>query len=109
MEFDPLLPPPLPEALRIASLQRPTVAYSSRSPRGLHHNGHAASSSPAPAAPTVISVYAGHDASVAVGRGGKILCVLELERLFEKRYYESPSNGTLFMRDWHEALRVSKE
>ena len=89
MEFDPLLPPPLPEALRIASLQRPTVAYSSRSPRGLHHNGHAASSSPAPAAPTVISVYAGHDASVAVGRGGKILCVLELERLFEKRYYES--------------------
>ena len=54
-----------------------------------------------------IAVYTGHDANVAVSDGdGNILCVLELERLFEERYYRSPRNFSLFAEHWTEALRV---
>lgn len=33
----------------------------------------------------MISLYIGHDASVAVSQNGRVQCVLELERLFEER------------------------
>ena len=36
---------------------------------------------------TVIALHAGHDGSIAIGKGGRIQCVLELERLFEDRYF----------------------
>merc|ERR1719506_2523118 len=36
----------------------------------------------------VISLFAGHDASIAVSKDGYVQCVLELERLFDIRYYE---------------------
>ena len=37
--------------------------------------------------PKVIGIHAGHDASIAIGVGGRVQCVLELERLFEERYF----------------------
>ena len=35
----------------------------------------------------VISIFAGHDASITISIDGQVQCVLELERLFGKRYY----------------------
>ena len=60
-------PHQLSPALRLASLRRPNW---DRRP-----------------STTVISLFTGHDASIAVGRNGRIMCVLELERLLGKRYY----------------------
>lgn len=35
----------------------------------------------------VLSIFAGHDASIAISIDGQVQCVLELERLFGERYY----------------------
>lgn len=36
---------------------------------------------------TAIAIYTGHDASIAIATGSRIHCVLELERLFGRRYF----------------------
>ena len=69
---------------------------------------------PAEAAGT-IAFFGGHDASVAVAAAdGTLLCVLELERLFNDRYYSSfgPDGATpreSFDEDWRRALLVIRD
>eukprot|EP00941_MAST-03F_sp_MAST-3F-sp1_P002677 g2677.t1 len=42
---------------------------------------------------SIISFHFGHDASIAISlKDGKIVAALELERLFEKRYFKGPNN-----------------
>ena len=54
-----------------------------------------------------IALYTGHDANVALTDGdGNVVCVLELERLFERRYYMSPRTHEAFSADWLRALEV---
>ncbi|CAE7214452.1 nolO [Symbiodinium sp. CCMP2592] len=48
-----------------------------------------------------------HDASVAVGIGGRIQCVLELERLFEVRYYAP--EWSVFNSSWRKALETVRD
>ena len=64
----------------------------------------------------VILFYLNHDASVAVGIDGRVQCVLELERLFEERYYNSPGwrhseeeQLLPFHTDWSNALHILQE
>eukprot|EP00439_Symbiodinium_sp_Y106_P040207 s4001_g4.t3 len=56
---------------------------------------------------TVIALHAGHDGSIAVGKGGRIQCVLELERLFEDRYFIPQIDHFHF--HWHRALETVYE
>ena len=37
---------------------------------------------------SVLAVHMGHDSSIAVSRRGRVQCILELERLFQKRASE---------------------
>lgn len=37
---------------------------------------------------SVLAVHMGHDSSIAVSRRGRVQCILELERLFQKRTSE---------------------
>ena len=64
----------------------------------------------------MILFYLNHDASVAVGIDGRVQCVLELERLFEERYYNSPGwrhseeeQLLPFHTDWSHALHILQE
>ncbi|CAJ1409331.1 unnamed protein product [Effrenium voratum] len=43
-----------------------------------------------------VGFFVGHDASIAVSSGGRISCVLELERLFRERYFRFPRNFQRF-------------
>jgi len=43
----------------------------------------------------VLSISAGHDASIAISIDGQVQCVLELERLFGERYYNLMGDGFL--------------
>eukprot|EP00928_Gymnodinium_smaydae_P055080 TRINITY_DN38702_c0_g1_i1.p1 TRINITY_DN38702_c0_g1~~TRINITY_DN38702_c0_g1_i1.p1 ORF type:complete len:645 (-),score=127.58 TRINITY_DN38702_c0_g1_i1:19-1953(-) len=57
-----------------------------------------------------IAVYAFHDASVALSCGGQVQCVLELERLFEVRYFLSDTGSReRFRADWLVALRAVRD
>ena len=46
----------------------------------------------------VIAFHVQHDASVAVSDGGQLRLVLELERLFGQRYFESAATLRSFAR-----------
>ena len=49
----------------------------------------------------VIGLYPGHDASIARAVGGRVQCVLELERLFDVRYFcPTYSDVTRFRDEW---------
>ena len=53
----------------------------------------------------VIALYTGHDASVTMTIGGRVQCVLELERLHDVRYFmPSEENKTAFRDAWVDAL-----
>lgn len=52
----------------------------------------------------VIAFHVQHDASVAVAEDGRLLAVLELERLFGKRYFESSNDPAEFRSQWRPAL-----
>eukprot|EP00438_Fugacium_kawagutii_P009632 Skav214981 [mRNA] locus=scaffold508:147289:149361:- [translate_table: standard] len=54
-----------------------------------------------------IAIHEGHDANIAVAVGGRIQCVLELERLFGRRYYH-PSDDP-FIVEWPIALQVVRD
>lgn len=57
-----------------------------------------------------IAVYAFHDASVALSKNGRVQCVLELERLFEVRYFKSSLDSEArFHDDWLQALRIVRD
>ncbi|CAE7498570.1 novN [Symbiodinium natans] len=55
----------------------------------------------------IISIQAGHDASIAIAKGSRIQCVLELERLFEIRYFPEAVNN--FQRNWRYALETVRD
>ncbi|XP_033096247.1 nodulation protein NolO-like [Anneissia japonica] len=52
----------------------------------------------------VISFHMLHDANVCVCVGGQLIALLELERLFEQRYYNSPEDRGPFITQWREAI-----
>ncbi|XP_033096246.1 nodulation protein NolO-like [Anneissia japonica] len=53
----------------------------------------------------VIAFHIYHDANVCVCVGGKLVVVLELERLFQQRYYCSPAKRDVFLKQWSEAIQ----
>jgi carbamoyltransferase len=53
---------------------------------------------------TVIAFHIGHDSNVAISIDGRVQCVLELERLFQQRYFYSTSES--LKGDWRKALPV---
>lgn len=52
----------------------------------------------------VIAFHVQHDASVAVAEDGRLLAVLELERLFGRRYFESSNDPIEFRAQWRVAI-----
>lgn len=54
----------------------------------------------------VISFHTQHDANVAVTEDGQPILVLELERIFETRYFDSSSDPAEFRAQWARALDV---
>ena len=65
--------------------------------------------------PAVIAFHGGHDASIAIGVGGRVQCVLELERWFEIRYFYLGGHTTSHMSEaefgetWFVALKTVLE
>jgi carbamoyltransferase len=57
----------------------------------------------------VIAFHVQHDASVAVADSGRLLLVLELERLFEERYFASALDDETFREQWTRALTVLRD
>ncbi|XP_071509710.1 uncharacterized protein sll1178-like [Diadema antillarum] len=53
---------------------------------------------------TVIAFHTLHDANVCITEDGKLLAVLELERLFAKRYFCSAQRKSLFTEQWTKAV-----
>lgn len=51
-----------------------------------------------------IAFHVQHDASVAVSEGGELRAVLELERLFGKRYFHTADDLTEFTQQWRAAI-----
>jgi carbamoyltransferase len=57
----------------------------------------------------VIALHTQHDAGLAVAVDGELVFALELERLFEERYYTSPADPGGFEAAWARALSVTRE
>lgn len=57
----------------------------------------------------VIAFHVQHDASVAVADSGRLLFALELERLFEERYFACSSDEEKFCAQWRRALEVVRD
>lgn len=55
---------------------------------------------------SVIAFHTLHDANVCVSRNGKLLAVLELERLFAKRYFCSAPKKSVFTEQWKKAIEI---
>eukprot|EP00438_Fugacium_kawagutii_P007388 Skav202179 [mRNA] locus=scaffold3078:179121:191066:- [translate_table: standard] len=56
---------------------------------------------------TSIAIYNGHDASIAIATGSRIHCVLELERLFGRRYFYPRDDN--FSAEWTRAAEVVRD
>ena len=56
---------------------------------------------------SIIALHAGHDGSIAVGKGGRIQCVLELERLYGDRYFIPSIDNFNF--HWQNAVETVQE
>lgn len=54
----------------------------------------------------VIAFHVQHDAGVSVAVGGRLRLALELERLFEQRYFECATEEHEFRAQWRSALEV---
>eukprot|EP00112_Aurelia_sp_Birch-Aquarium-sp1_P007756 Seg1847.2 transcript_id=Seg1847.2/GoldUCD/mRNA.D3Y31 product="Nodulation protein U" protein_id=Seg1847.2/GoldUCD/D3Y31 len=54
--------------------------------------------------PKIISFHVLHDANVSVIEDGKLIVVLELERLFEQRYFCSNPRKNIFIDQWKQAI-----
>lgn len=57
----------------------------------------------------VIAFHTQHDANVAVAESGKLLLALELERIFEKRYFTCAENDDEFREQWARVMAVVRE
>lgn len=57
----------------------------------------------------VIAFHTQHDAGLAVAVDGRLLLALELERLFEERYFASADDIEQFRAQWTEAIAVAAE
>jgi carbamoyltransferase len=52
----------------------------------------------------VIAFHTQHDANLAIARDGVLELVIELERLFEERYFESARDPVMFREQWQRAM-----
>lgn len=57
----------------------------------------------------VIAFHVQHDASVAVADSGRLIFALELERLFEERYFACSSDEEEFRAQWRRTLEVVRD
>lgn len=55
----------------------------------------------------VIAFHTQHDANLAIARDGVLELALELERLFEERYFESASDPAAFRSQWQRAIEAA--
>lgn len=53
---------------------------------------------------TIISIHTRHDANLSISVNGRIVLILELERLFQIRYFRSSSDKDEFRKQWCEAV-----
>ncbi|CAJ1440188.1 unnamed protein product [Effrenium voratum] len=60
-----------------------------------------------PSTGSAIALYAAHDSSIAISLDGRILCVLELERLFGVRYFWPPLEASRGI--WLQALHAVRQ
>lgn len=59
---------------------------------------------------TILALHLAHDSSITVSRNGRIQCILELERLFEKRYFAPPlKDWREFKSNWNTALQTVRK
>ena len=56
-----------------------------------------------------LSVYTGHDASIAASQDGRVLCVLELERLLGVRYARLKGQGSEFWEQIFHAISTVRD
>lgn len=56
-----------------------------------------------------ISIHTKHDSNLTISFDDEIKIILELERLFNKRYFESSYNPLVFEEQWKEALEYCYE
>jgi carbamoyltransferase len=57
----------------------------------------------------IISIHTQHDANITISVNYEIVLVLELERIFRKRYFESSNNEIEFENEWQKAIDISTE
>jgi carbamoyltransferase len=57
----------------------------------------------------IISVHVRHDANLSISENDKIILVLELERIFKKRYFASSNNKAEFKKEWKKAIEIAIE
>ena len=57
----------------------------------------------------VIAFHVLHDANVAVADSGRLLLAVELERIFEERYFASASDDETFRKQWSRVLDIVRE
>lgn len=57
----------------------------------------------------VIAFHVQHDANLAIADSGRLLLALELEKLFEERYFASASDDETFRAQWAHALKIARE
>ena len=55
----------------------------------------------------IISIHTRHDANLSISIDGKIKLILELERIFKKRYFDSSSNEDKFKKEWQKTLDIA--
>lgn len=52
----------------------------------------------------ILSIHTQHDANLSVQINNKIALVLELERIFNKRYYSCSDDPIIFRKEWREVM-----
>ncbi|ACY15451.1 carbamoyltransferase C-terminal domain-containing protein [Haliangium ochraceum] len=57
----------------------------------------------------VIAFHTQHDANLAISRDGELALVIELERLFEERYFASAETLDGFRTQWQRAIAAAQE
>jgi len=57
----------------------------------------------------IISIHTKHDANLSISENDKIILVLELERIFKKRYFASSNDKAEFKKEWKKAIEIAKE
>lgn len=55
----------------------------------------------------VIAFHTQHDANLAIARDGVLELAIELERLFEERYFESARDPVMFREQWQRAIEAA--